>query len=719
MKKILMLFVILPGFLIAQNQSSAKPTKTTDPKLYQELKKTGKHVEFDYSGKKQPLTPVVQKSTPTISSQSNNCACLQQRDNTYSVVPMSFSSPPDYRNDDDSSPLIALPFNFCLYGQTYNSCYINNNGNISFGTPYGTFSGSPFPNNQFTMVAPFWGDVETTNLASGLVYYKVTPTALIVIWDSVGYFNSWADKLNYFQLIISDGTDPLVPNGNNVAFCYGDMQWTTGDASGGTNGFGGIPAVVGANLGNGVDFIQFGLFDSPGNSYTGPFPVGPPYEGVDWLDNQSFYFNACSQSGNIPPIASGIEVCDTINICEGDSVNFNITFFSPEQNQITTPTATATGTGLTVVSTVPGNTATITSYFMASSTNNGCQTITFTGTDNGTPAATTTISIVVCVDTFAGPSPIITGTNGYCQGGPGVPLSVNNFNYTSYSWSNGTTTNTTGNLQAGTYICIVELNGCYRTDTFTIVQYPNPTPTIGGQVSVCGSNNALLTVSGGPYQNYSWSTGATSSTISVSTGNYSVVVTDANGCTGLAPSVNVAINPQPNAGFTTNPTPTSLPGTNNQFTDISTVSSGNITNWYWDFGDGNNSTQQNPQHTYALPGNYNVCLVVQTQATCYDTTCFIYTVEPFDITVPNVFTPNGDGMNDYLVFQNLEFFTNADLTIYNRWGNKLYNSPNYKNDWNGANVSDGTYFFILSIPDPLGTNAPMVKKGYVQIIRGK
>ena len=52
---------------------------------------------------------------------------------------------------------------------------------------------------------------------------------------------------NTFQLIISDGTDTIIPANNNIAFCYGDMQWTTGAASSGIGGFGGTAATVGAN----------------------------------------------------------------------------------------------------------------------------------------------------------------------------------------------------------------------------------------------------------------------------------------------------------------------------------------------------------------------------------------------------------------------------------------------------------------------------------------
>lgn len=67
-----------------------------------------------------------------------------------------------------------------------------------------------------------------------------------------------------------------------------------------------------------------------------------------------------------------------------------------------------------------------------------------------------------------------------------------------------------------------------------------------------------------------------------------------------------------------------------------------------------------------------------------------------DIIVPNVITPNGDGQNDMLVFEGLEHYPNSSLVVFNRWGTKIYESANYQNNWNPVDVSDGTYFFILT-----------------------
>src|SRR5688572_5833459 len=74
----------------------------------------------------------VQRNSTPVQAQNTVCNCLISLDTTFAVVPFSYSTAPDYRNDDDSSPLISLPFSFNFFGTMYNSLYINNNGNISF-----------------------------------------------------------------------------------------------------------------------------------------------------------------------------------------------------------------------------------------------------------------------------------------------------------------------------------------------------------------------------------------------------------------------------------------------------------------------------------------------------------------------------------------------------------------------------------------------------------
>ncbi len=327
----------------------------------------------------------------------SNCNCWIPRDNGWPVVPFqncgTLVDTIEYRNDDCSTDTITLVSPFCFYGQYLRKLFINNNGNISFGTSYGTFSSDSFPNSNYVMIAPFWADVDTRGALSGLIYYQLTNTHLIIQWDSVGYFNTQDDKRNAFQLILTDGMDPLLPMGYNVSFCYKDMEWTTGSASQGVGGFGGTPATVGVNQGNGTNFIQIGRFDQPGNAYDGPSGA---YDGVDFLDNQSFLFNTCISSFNVSPIVSSLSTCDTVVLCLGDTITLNADFVSPETNQLTQASVNLNNTqDATILSQTQGIIANASVFVTATNNNLGYHTIQFSGTDNGTPAQTTTVPVTL------------------------------------------------------------------------------------------------------------------------------------------------------------------------------------------------------------------------------------------------------------------------------------------------------------------------------------
>ncbi|HEU4717551.1 MAG TPA: nidogen-like domain-containing protein [Bacteroidia bacterium] len=337
-----------------------------------------------------------------VQAQSSTCNCLIPLDTTFNVVPFTGGLPPDYRNDDGFTNVIQLPFTFNFYGTNYDSIFINNNGNISFGTPYSTFTANPFPDPNYSMIAPFWADVDTRDSVSGLVYYKITPTHMIVKWENVGYYNMHNDKLNTFQLIMTDGQDTILPPGSNVAFCYGDMQWTTGDASSGLNGFGGTPSTVGCNKGNGVDYFQVTQNDSSGNTFDGPYGSA---DGVDWLDNQEIYFNT-SLVGNIPPLVMNSTICDTIDVYTGDtlrsmnidSIAFDMMFMTPEPNQQLVSTSITSSAPSALTYTQASNSATYQSYscvFHARNLPPGLYTVTGTATDNGTPAGTNTGTVYI------------------------------------------------------------------------------------------------------------------------------------------------------------------------------------------------------------------------------------------------------------------------------------------------------------------------------------
>ncbi len=84
-----------------------------------------------------------------------------------------------------------------------------------------------------------------------------------------------------------------------------------------------------------------------------------------------------------------------------------------------------------------------------------------------------------------------------------------------------------------------------------------------------------------------------------------------------------------------------------------------------------------------------------------------------DVIVPNIFTPNGDGFNDTFFVGNLDQYPGSGIKIYNRWGRKVHDSDDYKNDWDGEKVAEGTYFYVLSVSDPEQGE----KRGHVTILK--
>ncbi|MFN0008848.1 MAG: nidogen-like domain-containing protein [Planctomycetota bacterium] len=308
---------------------------------------------------------------------------------------------PCQRNDDDVTASVALAggWLFSLYNvPPTNTVFINNNGNVTLGVDFCTFTAVGFPDASIPpMVAPFWGDVDTRNLTSGVVYVRNNPGQLVVIWDHVGYYNQHVDLLNTFQMILTDGNDPTIGLGNNIAFCYGDMQWTTGDASGGIGGFGGTAATVGANAGDGVNFFQIGRFDAPGVCYDGP---GGADDCVSFLDRNCFAFNA-GGSNNVAPIYLN-PPANCLQVKVGSTLNYTIEAIGPENNQ--TVTIAVNSGGLANFSSVeaPGNPASSMATFTPDCSQAGQSfNVTYTATDNFNPAGST--QLIVCIDVTLSP----------------------------------------------------------------------------------------------------------------------------------------------------------------------------------------------------------------------------------------------------------------------------------------------------------------------------
>jgi hypothetical protein len=160
------------------------------------------------------------------------------------------------REDDAPSALSPLGFSINLFGSTWTSCYVNFNGNITFGSSLRDFTPTPLQVVGRPIIAPYWADIDTRGTNSDLVKYSHGVEqingrpAFGVNWIKVGYFEAKDDKLNSLQLILIDRAD--TGSGNfDIEFNYDMILWETGDVSGGVDGYGGSPARAG--ISNGVN----------------------------------------------------------------------------------------------------------------------------------------------------------------------------------------------------------------------------------------------------------------------------------------------------------------------------------------------------------------------------------------------------------------------------------------------------------------------------------
>jgi len=176
------------------------------------------------------------------------------------------------------------------------------------------------------------------------------------------------------------------------------------------------------------------------------------------------------------------------------------------------------------------------------------------------------------------------------------------------------------------------------------------------------------------------------------------VITTSAGCTdSAAQDVDILFFPLADADFTADPEVTNVFNGRVQFTDLSQ----NAVSWLWDFNDGNKSIEQNPAHYFNEIGQYKVTLVVTNITGCPDLQMREVVVNPFYI--PNAFTPNADGINDYFFDAGYVLDVKSFvMRIFNRWGQKVYETDDYTKFWNGFDsdgnpAQDGVYVYKIDV----------------------
>lgn len=363
---------------------------------------------------------------------------------------------------------------------------------------------------------------------------------------------------------------------------------------------------------------------------------------------------------------------NTITVCENAATNA----ISASAGYVSyTWTGPVTGTGASVTPTASGVVQ------VSATDNNGCvstASITVTFVPNLNASITSSEGLNVC------PTANTTTLS--------LPTT-----YTSYLWNNGTTNPTLSVSQSGSYSVIVkDANGCSDTATLSISFIEFKAEMIGGS-TVCHGSNVILKASGGDV--YAWSTNEFTPQITVAplvSTNYSVTIYKGACHETFTIPVNVAALPP----HKMNDTIYVFPG---EPAFVSGPAGFDVYKW---FPDDNLTSNASSSTSFIGSSSEDITLV----ATNNKVGCSITHTTHFrilDLTIPEGFSPNGDGINDFFEIPEIYNFKNVSLKVWNRWGDIVFQSDFYRNDWDGSCkgplcagsgiVNDGTYYYILTV----------------------
>ncbi len=319
----------------------------------------------------------------------------------------------------------------------------------------------------------------------------------------------------------------------------------------------------------------------------------------------------------------------------------------------------------------------------------------------------------------------------YCDGSMQASMSGGITPF-SYSWSDGQTTSTATGLCAGSYSVIVtDAQGCTSAINGSVTQ---PGPVLiqgsGSPASCPGASDGTATVNplGSiiPYS-YLWdlSTGAqTSASVdSLLPGTYFVTVTDGNGCMDSL-SYNVVLDSlSPTAYFSMSDDTVSLLTSTIDFTNLSSPNLNSLI-FQWDFGDGTTDSSTHTLHTYEDTGTYPVQLIATNSSGCADTIMLFVTIEgEYIIFIPNTFTPNGDGVNDYFFPKGVGIDnSNFRFYIFDRWGDQIFVSNDINQYWDGrankgSRIAQEDVYIWLIIATAASSGEHHQYVGHVTLIR--
>lgn len=252
-------------------------------------------------------------------------------------------------------------------------------------------------------------------------------------------------------------------------------------------------------------------------------------------------------------------------------------------------------------------------------------------------------------------------------------------------------------LVTDSLLCVID-KGCEPLSTYFIfpkTQSQTPlNPTFSWKWYFNGSNSNNENGSGGStHQNIN------KNYTVAGNNNVKVEMVLSNGKICFSKNQNISVFQQALANFTYLPRQIDIVEPDVQFTNQST----GATDYKWTFGDGGNDTQEDPIHTYNDTGDFIVTLISTNINGCNDTTFQkLKVLDIYRIFIPEAFSPNSDEHNTIWQPSYTSILT-CEVTIYNRWGEKIYFSNDNTGKWdgtyNGMGCEQGAYYYHLKVRD--------------------
>ena len=437
-----------------------------------------------------------------------------------------------------------------------------------------------------------------------------------------------------------------------------------------------------------------------------------------------------------PPLTTIVNTAITNTIlCEGENTtlsatgafNYNWSYF---QGGTLVPISTATA--ITVVPPAIGiNTYVVTGYAPCPSSTPDTKTITVNVTPSTNLIVTPLQDVTKCLNK---PFTFNAGV------GSSIPLPGNQGTPYSYSWTtlpgnvtapgatNSSSYTTNDNSTTTLVVTVSGICANATSDTVVVTNFAdNLNIAITNSLISCPNKPFTLnsTTSGGyPAYDYSWTINgsqvSTSANLEYTTpgsgGTYTLEVNVIDSCSYQRTDSEVIIV-LPNTLNVSIIDSVSLCG-NTSFTLNSFTSGGyTVYNYNWYYTPNTNSISNTSILNSTTPefeGLYTIALTVMDSCGYQQTDLQVINVlPPCQIQIPNVITPNGDASNEFFKIKNIEYHPNTSITIFDRWGRKVYENPNYNNEWNAEGVADGTFFYIVEVPNDKKYN------GFLTVFKGK